>query len=77
LLCHLSDVSCRMQYMFREMIREWQFAEELGNSSFTIPEHRFTNALVRRSGLFSAGHLAAHKNGARNGIAGLASAAEN
>lgn len=58
--CYWPDTTFPMQHMYREMTREAQFAEELGYSSFTIPEHHFTNALVHPSGLLTAVHIAAH-----------------
>lgn len=58
--CYWPDMTYPMQHLYREMTREAQFAEELGYSSFTIPEHHFTNALVHPSGLLTAVHIAAH-----------------
>lgn len=58
--CYWPDTSYPMQNMYREMVAEAQFAEELGYCSFTIPEHHFTNALVHPDALLSAVHIAAH-----------------
>ncbi|MBV9784563.1 MAG: LLM class flavin-dependent oxidoreductase [Acidisphaera sp.] len=57
--CYWPDTSYPMQHLYREMVREAQFAEDLGYVSFSIPEHHFTNALVHPSGLLSAVHVAA------------------
>ena len=40
--CYWPDMNYPMQHLYREMTREAQFAEELGYSSFSIPEHHFT-----------------------------------
>jgi len=58
--CYWPDVSYPMQHLYREMTRQAQYAEELGYSSFTVPEHHFTNALVHPSALLTAVHVAAH-----------------
>ena len=58
--CYWPDMSVPMQHMYREMISEAQFAEDLGYCSFTIPEHHFTNALVHPDALLTAVHVAAH-----------------
>lgn len=58
--CYWPDISYPMQHMYREMVREAQFAEDLGYCSLTIPEHHFTNALVHPDALLSAVHVAAH-----------------
>ena len=54
------DTSYPMQHLYREITRQAQYAEELGFSSFTVPEHQFTNALVHPSALLTAVHIAAH-----------------
>lgn len=56
--CYWPDTSVPMHHMYREMVREAQFAEELGFCSLTIPEHHFTNALVHPDALLSAVHVA-------------------
>ena len=48
------DVSYPMQHMYREMVAEAAYAEALGFTSFTIPEHHFSNALVHPSPLLTA-----------------------
>jgi alkanesulfonate monooxygenase SsuD/methylene tetrahydromethanopterin reductase-like flavin-dependent oxidoreductase (luciferase family) len=58
--CYWPDTSYPMQDLYREITRQAQYAEELGFSSFTIPEHHFTNALVHPSGLLTAVHVAAY-----------------
>lgn len=58
--CYWPDTSYPMHHMYREMVREAQFAEDLGYISLTIPEHHFTNALVHPDALLSAVHVAAH-----------------
>jgi alkanesulfonate monooxygenase SsuD/methylene tetrahydromethanopterin reductase-like flavin-dependent oxidoreductase (luciferase family) len=58
--CYWPDITYPMQHMYREMVREAQFAEDLGCVSLSIPEHHFTNALVHPSALLSAVHVAAH-----------------
>ncbi|MGF7159898.1 alkanesulfonate monooxygenase SsuD/methylene tetrahydromethanopterin reductase-like flavin-dependent oxidoreductase (luciferase family) [Rhodoligotrophos appendicifer] len=57
--CYWPDISVPMRHMYREMVREAQYAEELGYHSLTIPEHHFTNALVHPDALLSAVHVAA------------------
>jgi alkanesulfonate monooxygenase SsuD/methylene tetrahydromethanopterin reductase-like flavin-dependent oxidoreductase (luciferase family) len=47
-----------MRDMYRDMVAEAQFAEELGYVSFTIPEHHFTNALVHPYALLTAVRVA-------------------
>lgn len=56
--CYWPDMSVPMHHMYREMVCEAQFAEELGYCSLTIPEHHFTNALVHPDALLSAVHVA-------------------
>jgi len=58
--CYWPDTSYPMQHLYREMTRQAQYAEDLGYSSFTVPEHHFTNALVHPSALLTAVHVAAH-----------------
>lgn len=58
--CYWPDMAVPMHHMYREMVREAQFAEDLGYCSFSIPEHHFTNALVHPDALLSAVHIAAH-----------------
>ena len=48
------DVSYPMQHMYREAVAEAAYAEELGFTSFTIPEHHFSNALVHPNPLLTA-----------------------
>ncbi len=57
--CYWPDTSYPMQHVYREMVEEARFAEELGYVSFTIPEHHFTNALVHPNALLTAVHVAA------------------
>lgn len=56
--CYWPDTSVPMHHMYREMVREAQYAEDLGYTSLTIPEHHFTNALVHPDALLSAVHVA-------------------
>lgn len=58
--CYWPDTTYPMQHLYREMTRQAQYAEQLGYSSFTVPEHHFTNALVHPSGILTAVHVAAH-----------------
>ena len=57
--CYWPDTSVHMRDMYREVIAEAQFAEQLGYVSFTIPEHHFTNALVHPNALLTAVRVAA------------------
>lgn len=59
------DISRPVQHLYRELIREAQWAEELGFTSFTIPEHHFTNALMHPNALLTAIKLAEHTKHAR------------
>ena len=58
--CYWPDTSVPMQHMYREMVEQAKFAEDLGFVSFTIPEHHFTNALVHPNPLLSAIKVAEH-----------------
>ncbi|HUI18910.1 MAG TPA: LLM class flavin-dependent oxidoreductase [Alphaproteobacteria bacterium] len=57
--CYWPDTSLHMREMYRDVVSEAQFAEELGYVSFTIPEHHFTNALVHPNALLTAVRVAA------------------
>lgn len=57
--CYWPDMSFPAHEMYREMVSQAQFAEDLGYVSFTIPEHHFTNALVHPDALLTAVHVAA------------------
>lgn len=56
--CYWPDTSIHMRDMYRDMVAEAEFAEELGYVSFTIPEHHFTNALVHPNALLTAVRIA-------------------
>src|SRR6516165_4159758 len=56
--CYWPDMTIHMRDMYRNVVAEAQFAEELGYVSFTIPEHHFTNALVHPNGLLTAVRVA-------------------
>ena len=59
------DISRPVQHLYRELIREAQWAEDLGFTSFTIPEHHFTNALMHPNALLTGIKLAEHTKHAR------------
>jgi len=56
--CYWPDTSQHMRDMYRDVVIEAQFAEELGYVSLTIPEHHFTNALVHPNALLTAVRVA-------------------
>jgi alkanesulfonate monooxygenase SsuD/methylene tetrahydromethanopterin reductase-like flavin-dependent oxidoreductase (luciferase family) len=56
--CYWPDTSIHMRDMYRDVVAEAQFAEDLGYVSFTIPEHHFTNALVHPNALLTAVRVA-------------------
>jgi alkanesulfonate monooxygenase SsuD/methylene tetrahydromethanopterin reductase-like flavin-dependent oxidoreductase (luciferase family) len=56
--CYWPDTSIHMRDMYRDVVAEAEFAEELGYVSFTIPEHHFTNALVHPNALLTAVRIA-------------------
>jgi alkanesulfonate monooxygenase SsuD/methylene tetrahydromethanopterin reductase-like flavin-dependent oxidoreductase (luciferase family) len=56
--CYWPDTNLHMRDMYRDVVVEAQFAEDLGYVSFTIPEHHFTNALVHPNALLTAVRVA-------------------
>jgi alkanesulfonate monooxygenase SsuD/methylene tetrahydromethanopterin reductase-like flavin-dependent oxidoreductase (luciferase family) len=56
--CYWPDMTIHMRDMYRDIVAEAQFAEELGYVSFTVPEHHFTNALVHPNALLTAVRVA-------------------
>lgn len=56
--CYWPDTSYPVQRLYKEMLEEAKFAEELGFTSFAIPEHHFLNTLVHPSPLLTAVRVA-------------------
>ena len=58
--CYWPDTSVHMRHLYDWAINEARTAESLGFSSFTIPEHHFSNALVHPNPLLTAVKVAEH-----------------
>ena len=56
--CYWPDTSYPAQRMYKEMLEEAKFAEELGFVAFGIPEHHFLNTLVHPNPLLTAVRVA-------------------
>jgi alkanesulfonate monooxygenase SsuD/methylene tetrahydromethanopterin reductase-like flavin-dependent oxidoreductase (luciferase family) len=56
--CYWPDTSYPAQRMYKEMLEEAKFAEDLGFVAFAIPEHHFLNTLVHPSPLLTAVRVA-------------------
>ncbi len=52
--CYWPDTTIPMQNLYRDAVEAARIAEDLGFSSFTIPEHHFSNALVHPDALLTA-----------------------
>ena len=57
--CYWPDTSLPAQHMYREMVEEAKFAEDLGFTAVSIPEHHFINYLTHPNPLLSAIRVAA------------------
>ena len=57
--CYWPDVKLPAQHMYRETVEEAKFAEDVGFTSVSIPEHHFINYLTHPSPLLTAVKVAA------------------
>ena len=69
--CYWPDTHLPVHQMYDEMVEQAVLAEQIGMSSFWIPEHHFVNLLVHPSPLLSAVRVAAATKSIRIGTSVL------